>query len=224
LIAEDEQSFLKLLRANLEAAGYLVMEALDGVQAERLLREQPPDLLLLEWALACLPGIELLRRLRRRSETEMLPVIVLATRKHDAAERIRALNSGADDFVALPISVAEILARIKGLLRRAAPTRSFGVVKVGDIELDRDAMCARRRGKLLALSPTDFRILMFFLQSPGATHSRRDLIDGSWGSDREIQERTVDVYIARLRKALLKTWKSDPIRTVHDKGYRLDPT
>lgn len=222
LLAEDEPALMDLLRYNFEASGYRVLPALDGEEAELLVKENQPDLLLLDWMLPGVSGIELLRRLRRKQATATLPVIVITGRDSEA-DRVRALETGADDFLAKPFSVAELMARVHALLRRTGATRFQRIVGAGDTEIDRDAMTVRRRGKIVLLGPTDLRLLEFFLEAPGRVHSREALLDGVWGRDCDVDERTIDVHIGRVRKALLSAWRSDPIKTVRGVGYRYDP-
>lgn len=222
LVVEDDPEICTLLRYNLEASGYSVAEANDGEQAELQLKEHAPDLLLLDWMLPEMSGIELLRRVRRWPETQALPVIVVTARCEEA-DRVRAFETGADDLVVKPFSVNELIARVEAVLRRAKPAKLARVVKAGDTELDRDLMCVRRRGKTLQLGATDYRLLEFFLEAPGRVHSREAILDAVWGSESEIDARTIDVYIGRLRKSLLADWRSDPIKTIRGVGYRFDP-
>ncbi len=222
LMVEDEPEIRALLRYNLEAVGYRVTEAHDGDEAELLLKEQPPDLLLLDWMLPEMSGIELLRRVRRWPSTQKLPVIVVTARSEEA-DRVRAFDTGADDLVVKPFSVNELIVRVEAVLRRATPTKLARVIKAGDTELDRDLMCVRRRGKTLQLGPTDYRLLEFFLKAPGRVHSRVSILEAVWGNESEIDERTIDVHVGRLRKSLLQGWRSDPIKTVRSVGYRFDP-
>ena len=222
LVVEDEPEICTLLRYNLEAAGYRVTVAHDGDEAELLLKETLPDLLLLDWMLPEMSGIELLRRVRRWPSTQSMPVIVVTARSEEA-DRVRAFDTGADDLVVKPFSVSELMARVEALLRRATPEKLARRIKAGDTELDRDLMCVRRRGKTLQLGPTDYRLLEFFLEAPGRVHSRESILDAVWGSETEIDGRTIDVHIGRLRKSLLAGWRSDPIKTVRGVGYRFDP-
>lgn len=222
LVVEDEQDMRALLRYNLEAAGYVVEEACDGDEAEVLLGEQLPDLLLLDWMLPETSGIELLRRVRRRPVSQAMPVIVVTARS-DEADRVRAFETGADDLVVKPFSVNELMARVEAVIRRSSPAKLARLIRVGDTEIDRDLMCARRRGKTLQLGPTDFRLLEFFLESPGRVHTRQSILDSVWGHSAEIDERTIDVHIGRLRRSLRSGWRSNPIRTVRGVGYRFDP-
>jgi len=221
LIVEDEEPLTLLLRYNLEAAGYAVDCAARGDEAELKLRETTPDLILLDWMLPGLSGIEICRRLRARPSTAKLPIIMLTARGEES-ERIRGLGTGADDYVVKPFSVPELLARIAALLRRASPERVAAVLSAGDIELDRERRRAFRAGRELALGPTEFRLLEYLLQSPGRVFSREQLLDGVWGNDVYIEDRTVDVHVGRLRKALSDSGERDPIRTVRGSGYAFD--
>ena len=221
MVVEDEEPLALLLRYNLEAEGYEVETVTRGDEAEIRLYEQIPDLLLLDWMLPGLSGIELCRRLRLRRETERLPVIMLTARGEEN-ERIRGLTTGADDYVVKPFSVPELMARIKAMLRRANPEALSSQLNAGDIELDRESHRAYRNGRELKLGPTEFRLLEFFLASPGRVFSREQLLDGVWGRDVYVDERTVDVHVGRLRKAINRGRERDPIRTVRGAGYALD--
>lgn len=213
LIVEDEEPLSLLLRYNLEAEGYSVESCVRGDEAEIRLRESLPDLLLLDWMLPGLSGIELCRRLRAREDTERLPVIMLTARGEEA-ERIRGLSTGADDYVVKPFSVPELMARVRAILRRASPEVVSSMLRSGDIELDRETHRVRRNTKEIHLGPTEFRLLEFLMTSPGRVFSREQLLDGVWGHDVYVDERTVDVHVGRLRKALNKGKAKDPIRTV----------
>jgi two-component system, OmpR family, phosphate regulon response regulator PhoB len=221
LIVEDEEPLALLLRYNLEAEGYEVDAAVRGDDADLRLRENPPDLAVIDWMLPGLSGIELIRRVRGRPETRLLPIIMLTARGEEA-ERIRGLATGADDYIVKPFSVPELLARIRALLRRARPERVAEVLTAGDIELDREKKRVSRSGREISLGPTEFRLLEFLMQSPGRVFSREQLLDGVWGRDVYIDERTVDVHVGRLRKALNRGRVADPIRTVRGAGYSLD--
>ncbi len=218
LIVEDEEPLSMLLRYNLEAEGYTVDVCDRGDDAELRLRESVPDLLLLDWMLPGISGIELCRRLRMREETERLPVIMLTARGEEA-ERIRGLSTGADDYVVKPFSVPELMARVRAILRRASPEVVSSLLRSGDIELDRETHRVRRAAKEIHLGPTEFRLLEFLMTSPGRVFSREQLLDGVWGHDVYVDERTVDVHVGRLRKALNKGKAKDPIRTVRGSGY-----
>jgi two-component system phosphate regulon response regulator PhoB len=223
LIVEDEEPLTLLLRYNLEAEGYSVDSVARGDDADIRLREHVPDLVLLDWMLPGLSGIELCRRIRSRRETERLPVIMLTARGEEG-DRVRGLATGADDYIVKPFSVPELLARVRALLRRAKPAHVATLLMAGDIELDRETHRVRREGRELHLGPTEFKLLEFLMQSPGRVFSREQLLDGVWGHDVYIDERTVDVHVGRLRKALNQPAKPDPIRTVRGSGYSFDET
>jgi two-component system phosphate regulon response regulator PhoB len=221
MIVEDEDALTLLLRYNLEAEGYAVESIDRGDEAEARLRETVPDLLLLDWMLPGLSGIELCRRLRGRPETERLPIIMLTARGEEG-ERVRGLATGADDYVVKPFSVPELIARVRALLRRAKPERVAARLAGGDVELDRETHRVRRAGREMHLGPTEFRLIEFLMQSPGRVFSRAQLLDNVWGNDVYIDERTVDVHVGRLRKALSLPGRPDPIRTVRGAGYAFD--
>jgi len=203
LIVEDEEPLTLLLRYNLEAEGYDVDTSARGDEADTLLREKTPDLVVLDWMLPGLSGIELCRRLRTRPETRTLPIIMLTARGEES-ERIRGLATGADDYIVKPFSVPELIARVRALLRRASPER------------------VSRSGREVELGPTEYRLLEFLMERPGRVFSREQLLDGVWGSEVYIDERTVDVHVGRLRKAVNRGREPDPIRTVRGAGYALD--
>src|SRR5437879_3824723 len=221
LIVEDEAPLTLLLRYNLEAAGYAVESAARGDEAELKLRETMPDLVVLDWMLPGVSGIELCRRLRAQPDTRQLPIIMLTARGEEG-ERVRGLATGADDYIVKPFSVPELLARIRALLRRAKPERVAATLSAGDIELDRDTKRVSRSGREVPLGPTEFRLLEFLLEHPGRVFSREQLLDQVWGRDIYIDERTVDVHVGRLRKALNRGRMPDPIRTVRGAGYALN--
>jgi two-component system phosphate regulon response regulator PhoB len=221
LIVEDEDCLLEVLRYNFEKAGYLVESVSNGDRADALLKEITPDLVLLDWVLPGLSGIELCRRLRRAPATKTLPIIMLTARS-DEMDKVLGLEMGADDYVTKPFSVNELLARAAGLLRRRDARLVADKLRVGDIELNRDAMLVLRQGASVHLGPTDYRLLEFFMLSPGRVFTRRQLLNGVWGGEVYIDERSVDVHIGRLRKALLLGWQSDPIRTVRGAGYSFE--
>ncbi|GJE53724.1 MULTISPECIES: phosphate regulon transcriptional regulator PhoB [Methylobacterium] len=221
LIVEDEESLTTLLRYNLEAEGFEVVCATRGDEADLLLREQLPDLILLDWMVPGLSGIELCRRIRARRETERLPIIMLTARGEEG-DRVRGLATGADDYIVKPFSVPELLARVRALLRRTKPAHVSSTLAAGDIELDRLSHRIRRSGREIHLGPTEFKLLEFLMRSPGRVFSREQLLDGVWGHDVYIDERTVDVHVGRLRKAINRAKQNDPIRTVRGSGYSFD--
>jgi two-component system phosphate regulon response regulator PhoB len=221
MIVEDEEPLALMLRYNLEAEGYAVDAVERGDDADTRLRESVPDLLLLDWMLPGLSGIELCRRLRSREETRTLPIIMLTARGEES-ERVRGLSIGADDYVVKPFSVPELMARVRAILRRTRPKLIAAILRGGDIELDRDTHRVRRNGHELHLGPTEFRLLEFLMQSPGRVFARAQLLDGVWGRDVFVDERTVDVHIGRLRKSLGRGRGRDPIRTVRGSGYSFD--
>ncbi|KZL18886.1 Phosphate regulon transcriptional regulatory protein PhoB [Pseudovibrio axinellae] len=218
LIVEDEEPLSLLLRYNLEAEGYSVEVCARGDEAEIRLQESQPDLLLLDWMLPGLSGIELCRRLRARTETERMPIIMLTARGEES-ERIRGLATGADDYVVKPFSIPELMARVRAILRRAKPEVISTLLKSGDIELDRETHRVHRTGREIHLGPTEFRLLEFLMSAPGRVYSREQLLDRVWGHDVYVDERTVDVHVGRLRKAINKGRMKDPIRTVRGAGY-----
>ncbi|MCD2179876.1 phosphate regulon transcriptional regulator PhoB [Rhizobium sp. C1] len=220
-VVEDEEALSVLLRYNLEAEGYEVETILRGDEADIRLQEHVPDLVILDWMLPGVPGIELCRRLRARPTTERLPIIMLTARGEES-ERIRGLSTGADDYVVKPFSTPELMARVKAMLRRAKPEVVSSQLKCGDIELDRDSHRVHRRSREVRLGPTEFRLLEFFMSSPGRVFSRSQLLDGVWGHDIYVDERTVDVHIGRLRKALNFSNMPDVIRTVRGAGYSME--
>jgi two-component system phosphate regulon response regulator PhoB len=221
LIVEDEAPLTELLRYNLAAEGYEVETVMRGDEAEIRLKETPPDLVVLDWMLPGMSGIELCRRLRTRTETERLPIIMLTARGEES-ERVRGLATGADDYIVKPFSVPELLARIRALLRRARPERVASMLEAGDILLDREKKRVSRSGREVHLGPTEFKLLEFLMQSPGRVFTRGQLLDGVWGRDVYIDERTVDVHVGRLRRALNRGRAPDPIRTVRGSGYSFD--
>jgi two-component system, OmpR family, phosphate regulon response regulator PhoB len=218
MIVEDEQALNLLLRYNLESEGFDVDIVDRGDDAETRIRENIPDLVILDWMLPGVSGIEICRRLRARPETKQLPILMLTARGEES-ERIRGLGTGADDYVVKPFSLPELLARVHALLRRAKPEQSMKVLSAGDIELDREKKRVHRSGRELHLGPTEFRLLEFLMVSPGRVFTREQLLDSVWGREAYIDERTVDVHVGRLRKALSRGRETDPIRTVRGAGY-----
>ncbi len=221
MVVEDEESLAILLRYNLEADGYEVEVVTRGDEAELRLKEDAPDLLLLDWMLPGTSGIEVMRRLRKWPNTAHLPVIMLTARGEEE-ERVRGLNLGADDYVVKPFSVPELMARIRTLLRRSAPGLAANVLKLGDIELNRETRRVRRAGREIHLGPTEFRLLDFLMTTPGRVYSREQLLNSVWGNGIYVDERTVDVHVGRLRKALDSGSGANPIRTVRGSGYAFD--
>ena len=223
LVVEDEAPLALLLAYNLEAEGYAVHREERGDNAELRLAEEVPDLVILDWMLPGVSGLEICRRLRAREATRTLPIIMLTARGEEA-ERVRGLSVGADDYVVKPFSVPELMARVRALLRRAKPERIAARLAAGDLELDRETRRVHRNGRELHLGPTEFRLLEFLMEKPGRVFSRAQLLDSVWGLSAEIDERTVDVHIGRLRKALSRPRERDPIRTVRGSGYSFDET
>ncbi len=223
LVVEDEASLALLLSYNLEAEGYQVERAERGDEAELKLAENPPDLVILDWMLPGVSGLEICRRLRAREATKTLPVIML-TARGDEGERVRGLSVGADDYVVKPFSVPELMARVRALLRRSKPERVASRLAAGDLDLNRETHRVVRNGRDIHLGPTEFRLIEFLMERPGRVFSRAQLLDGVWGMSAEIDERTVDVHVGRLRKALSRGRERDPIRTVRGAGYAFDET
>jgi two-component system phosphate regulon response regulator PhoB len=221
LVVEDDAALAELLRYNLEAAGHSVSSVSSAEDAEIALDEQHHDLLVLDWMLPNASGIELCRRLRAKSDTKTLPILMLTARGEEA-DRVRGLSTGADDYVVKPFSVVELQARVKALLRRAAPNLVADTLTCGDILLDRAAHRVTRADRELRLGPTEFRLILFLMENRGRVMTRQQMIDGVWGRDGDVDERTVDVHIGRLRKALIRNdEEEDPIRTVRGGGYVL---
>lgn len=221
IIVEDEAPLAELLRYNLESEGFTVSHAVDGEEAELLMSEEPFDLAILDWMLPKITGIELCRRLRNRSDTERLPILLLTARGEEA-DRVRGLKTGADDYVVKPFSVQELIARVHSLLRRASPERVSNILVSGDIIIDRNAHRVTRGSRDVRLGPTEYRLLEVFMESPRRVLSRNQLLDRVWGQTAEVDERTVDVHVGRLRKALIRGSEVDPIRTVRGAGYVFD--
>ncbi|MCJ8307779.1 MAG: phosphate regulon transcriptional regulator PhoB [Rhizobiaceae bacterium] len=221
LIVEDESSQVELLKFNFEKAGYATRVAMDGEEGLLQAEEHSPDLIILDWMLPELSGIEVCRQLKRAESTKTIPVLMLTARGEES-DRVRGLDTGADDFVVKPYSVKELLARARAMIRRSNPISSGEVVTYGDIKLDSDQRKVFRDGKLLKLGPTEFRLLGVFISRPGRVWSRDQLLERVWAHDLDIDLRTVDVHVGRLRKALKLPGKHDPIRTVRAAGYSLD--
>ncbi|MBZ0215976.1 MAG: phosphate regulon transcriptional regulator PhoB [Fimbriimonadaceae bacterium] len=221
LVVEDEEALTVILKYNLEAEGYAVNVVQRGDDAEMVISETRPDLILLDWMLPGISGIELCRRLRSKPQTERIPILMLTARGEES-ERIRGLTTGADDYVVKPFSVPELMARVRALLRRTKPRAISTILSAGGITLDRVVHRVHRDDQEIDLGPTEFRLLEFLMQSPGQVFSRSQLLDGVWGRDIFVDERTVDVHVGRLRKALNGSRGGDPIRTVRGTGYAFD--
>ncbi len=218
LIVEDEPAMVELLRYNLESEGFDVVSAHDGEEGLLALEEEQPDLLLLDWMLPGVSGIEICRRVRRDAKQAGLPVIMITARGEEQ-DRVRGLDVGADDYVSKPFSPAELLARIRALLRRRNPDVGAEKLNVSDVELDLVAYRVRRGGRELHLGPTEFKLLRYFMERAGRVLTRDQLLDGVWGQNVYVEDRTVDVHIRRLRKALNEAGEADLIRTVRAVGY-----
>ncbi len=221
LIVEDEEPIQILLSYNFESEGYRVRATAQGEEVARLVNEERPDLIVLDWMLPGISGIEVCRLLRTRPETRDIPIIMLTARGEEN-ERVRGLATGADDYLVKPFSVPELLARVRTILRRANPDAVAEVLQAGDIALDRRARRVTRSKRDIDLSPTEFRLLEHLMQNPGRVYSRAQLLDAVWGRDIYVDERTVDVHVGRLRKSLQRGRESDPIRTVRSMGYAFD--
>ncbi|HVY34176.1 MAG TPA: phosphate regulon transcriptional regulator PhoB [Caulobacteraceae bacterium] len=221
LVVEDEDALATLLQYNLDKEGYEVALAQDGEEALMMVDERMPDLLVLDWMLPKVSGIEVCRRLRSKAETRNIPIILLTARGEET-DRIRGLDTGADDYVVKPFSMSELTARLRAVLRRIRPGLAEDRIRQGDITIDRVAHRVRRGAREVHLGPTEFRLLDYLMQHPGRVFSREQLLDAVWGSDVYVEARTVDVHIGRLRKALNLDIENDPIRTVRSAGYSLD--
>lgn len=220
LLVEDEPAQREVLAYNLEAEGFRVMQAADGEEAMEIIADTPPDVIVLDWMMPNVSGIEVCRRLKGRAETRSIPVIMLSARSEEI-DRIRGLETGADDYVVKPYSVAELMARVRANLRRARPATVGVVLEWGDIRLDPETHRVYRGNTVLKLGPTEFRLLSTFMERPGRVFSREQLLDRVWGRDIYVETRTVDVHIGRLRKALTQNGGEDPLRTVRGAGYAL---
>lgn len=221
LVVEDEADLVTLLRYNLEKEGFDVAATADGEEALLLVEERPPDLILLDWMVPMVSGIEVCRRLRRNPETRDIPVIMLTARGEED-DRVRGLNAGADDYITKPFSPGELVARVHAVLRRARPALEADVLDFADLVMDLGAHRVTRGGKPVTLRPAEFRLLRHFLEHPGRVYSREQLLDQVWRDDAFIEPRTVDVHIRRLRKALGQHGGKDLIRTVRAAGYALE--
>ncbi|WP_170367114.1 phosphate regulon transcriptional regulator PhoB [Ruegeria arenilitoris] len=221
LIVDDEPALREVLAYNMQSAGYKVVQAASGEEALVLVQEVAPDLIVLDWMMPNLSGIELCRQLKARPQTRAIPIIMLSARS-DEGDKVRGLETGADDYVAKPYSMAELMARIRAQLRRVRPAAAAETLEYHDIVVDLESHKASRAGKPLRMGPTEFRLLCTFMEKPGRVFSRDQLLDRAWGRDVYVDSRTVDVHIGRLRKALTAFGGADPLRTVRGAGYALD--
>ncbi|MFC5358559.1 phosphate regulon transcriptional regulator PhoB [Azospirillum himalayense] len=221
LVVEDEADIVTLLKYNLEKEGFRVNAATDGEEALLLAGEQTPNIVLLDWMLPLMSGLEVCRQMRRNSKMRDIPIIMLTARGEEA-DRVRGLNSGADDYITKPFSPTELVARMRAVLRRSAPGMTDETLQFADVTMDLAAHRVRRNGRDVHLGPTEFRLLRHFMQHPGRVFSREQLLDVVWGHDVYVEPRTVDVHIRRLRKAMNEETEMDLIRTVRSAGYALD--
>ena len=221
IIAEDEDALGTLLSYNLEKEGYDVGLATDGDEALMMVKERLPDLLVCDWMMPKVSGIEVCRRLRQQTATRNLPIVMLTARSEET-DRIRGLDTGADDYVVKPFSMVELMARIRAVLRRIRPALSEDRVEFGEISVDRLSHRVQRAGRDIHLGPTEYKLLDYLMQYPRRVFSREQLLDAVWGNDVYVEARTVDVHVGRLRKALNNGDQFDPIRTVRSAGYSLD--
>ena len=221
LLVEDDPALAELLEFRFKAEGYAVTVTADGDEALLLAAEEAPDLVVLDWMIEGTSGIEVCRRLRRDKATAHVPIIMLTAREAED-DRIRGLETGADDYVTKPFSPRELIARVNAILRRIRPALAGEVLTVGDLSLDATAHRVTRRAQTISLGPTEFRLLKFFMEHPGRVFSRGQLLDAVWGTDSDIELRTVDVHIRRLRKGIEIAGTADPVRTVRSAGYSLE--
>lgn len=221
LVVEDDPDLRRVLTDALKDNGYVVDSAGDGVEGHYLGESEPYDAVILDLGLPEMDGIKVLEKWRKAGRT--MPVLILTARDR-WSDKVKGLDAGADDYVVKPFSVPELVARVRALLRRASPERVAEMLEAGDIALDRETRRVRRAGRELHLGPTEFRMLEFLMEKPGRVFTRAQLLDGVWGHDSEIDERTVDVHVGRLRKAINRPREKDPIRTVRGAGYSFDET
>ena len=221
LLAEDDSGLCALLTYNFEREGFEVVSTPDGEEALLLAKNNPPDVILLDWMIEGISGIEVCRRLRRTPETASVPIIMI-TGRDEESDRIRGLDTGADDYVTKPFSPRELVARVGAVLRRSRPALAGEQLAFADLIMDISSHRVRRGGRNIALAPTEFRLLRQFMEQPGRVFSRERLLDSVWGRDKEIEARTVDVHIRRLRQALGHDGLPELIRTVRSAGYALD--
>jgi two-component system phosphate regulon response regulator PhoB len=222
LVVEDEAALAVLLQYNLGKEGFRVDICGDGEEALARVDEKPPDIVVLDWMIPTVSGIEVCRRLRQRAATRTLPIILLTARGEEG-DRVRGFETGADDYVVKPFLMSELVARVRAVLRRARPGLTEDVVQCGDITLDRASHRVRRDGEYIHLGPTEFRLLEHFMMAPGRVFTREQLLNAVWGSEVYVETRTVDVHVGRLRRSLATpNSQGDPIRTVRSAGYALD--
>jgi two-component system phosphate regulon response regulator PhoB len=221
LVVEDQEALVTMLRYNLEGSGFRVNAAGDGEEALVAAAEEVPDLILLDWMLPLMSGIEVCRQLRSKADTRRVPIIML-TARGEGGDKLRGLDSGCDDYITKPFSPAELVARVNAVLRRSKPELSSEMLTFADLAMDLAAHRVRRNGQDIHLGPTEFRLLRHLMQHPGRVFTREQLLDSVWGRDVYVEPRTVDVHIRRLRKALNQGGEDDLIRTVRSAGYSLD--
>lgn len=221
LIVEDEPDISEVIRYNLSRAGYRVRNTLDGGEGLIMIKEEKPDVLILDWMLPSVSGLEICRALRRQKDTRDIGIIMLTARGEEL-DRVQGLESGADDYISKPFSPAELVARVASVLRRSKPVTSQEVLIYADIEMDLATFRVKRSGRYISLGPTEYRLLRHFLENPKRVYSREQLLDAVWGRDIAVEARTVDVHIRRLRKALNSENGTDLIRTVRSAGYALE--
>lgn len=221
LIVEDDTALSELLQWHFNSEGYDVRATADGEDALIMVREELPDLIVLDWMIESLSGVEVCRQLRKAKDSARVPIMMLTARGEEE-DKIRGLKTGADDYLTKPFSPRELLARAEALLRRSRPALTGELLTFSDLELDPAAHRVKRGGEVLHLGPTEFRLLRHFMEKPRRVHSRQQLIDAVWGMDKEIDERTVDVHIRRLRQALDRPGSPELIRTVRSAGYAMD--
>ena len=221
LIVEDEPDISEVIRYNLSRAGYRVRNTLDGEEGLIMIKEEKPDVLILDWMLPSVSGLEICRALRRQKDTRDIGIIMLTARGEEL-DRVQGLESGADDYISKPFSPAELVARVASVLRRSKPITSQEVLMYADIEMDLTTFRVKRSGRYISLGPTEYRLLRHFLENPKRVYSREQLLDAVWGRDIVVEARTVDVHIRRLRKGLNSENGVDLIRTVRSAGYALE--
>lgn len=221
LIVEDEPAQLEMLAYNVEAEGFRVLKAADGEESVLIAEEEAPDLIILDWMLPNLSGIEACRQIKRKPQARSIPIIMLTARGQEE-DRVRGLDTGADDYVVKPYSVSELMARVRAIIRRGNPVSGEETISHGDITLNVEQHKVTRAGTAVHLGPTEYRLLSVFMEKPGRVYSRERLLDLVWGRDIYVEARTVDVHVGRLRKALKSNGLIDPIRTVRGAGYSLD--